>query len=227
MDGRRHRVEASGSVSRRVQWYVDDELVAQKRSSQDQVELEAKDDAGLGAVAVRFGALGKPRRATLFEPGAAEDLNASASAVLGVGGLDLLPEPGSPAATYEDRVRANPQRYAVLTVLGGVAKVVVPILLAALVARIAVSLPLPDVNLPDLPWPDLPSIPWPSLPSIAWPDLPWPDWSLPGWLSWLLDNVHFVWPVVLAYVLARREIKRRAKQDRLRAERLRQHQNQE
>ena len=35
----------------------------------------------------------------------------------------------------------------------------------------------------------------------------------------MLDHVKYVWPVLLAYVLARGEIKRRRKQDELRADR--------
>jgi hypothetical protein len=99
--------------------------------------------------------------------------------------------------------------------LGGVAKIVVPIILAALAARLAFALPLPDWDLPRIPWPDLPSIPRPDLPSI-----PWPDWSMPGWLAWLLAKVQYVWPLLLAYVLARGEIRRRRQQDELRASRL-------
>ena len=83
---------------------------------------------------------------------------------------------------------------------------VVPILLGLVVVRFAVNLPFPDIPTPNLP--DLPSVPWPSIPL---PDLP--DWRLPDWLRWLLDKAKYVWPVVLAYVLARAEIKRRRQQD--------------
>ncbi|QDH10688.1 hypothetical protein FE634_21465 [Nocardioides dongxiaopingii] len=89
-----------------------------------------------------------------------------------------------------------------------------PILLGLLAVRLAVRVPWPD--LPSIPWPDLPSLPSPDLPGVPWPDLPsvpWPDWTLPGWLAWLLDRARYVWPVVLAYVLARREIRRRRVQD--------------
>ena len=80
---------------------------------------------------------------------------------------------------------------------------VVPILLTLVTIRFAVKLPFPD-----LPTPNLPSVPWPSIPL---PDLP--DWRLPDWLRWLLDKAKYVWPVVLAYVIARAEIKRRRHQD--------------
>ena len=57
---------------------------------------------------------------------------------------------------------------------GGVAAVVVPILLGLLAVRLAVQVPWPDWDLPSIPTPDLPSIP---LPSIPWPDWSWPDWT--------------------------------------------------
>ena len=47
--------------------------------------------------------------------------------------------------------------------------------------------------------------------AIPLPDLP--DWQLPDWLRWLLDKLKYIWPIVLAYVLARAEIKRRRQQD--------------
>ena len=47
----------------------------------------------------------------------------------GLGGLDLVPEPGSAAERYDDKLRDHPNRYAGLAALGGVAKVLVPILL--------------------------------------------------------------------------------------------------
>jgi hypothetical protein len=84
--------------------------------------------------------------------------------------------------------------------------VVLPILLVAVLAGLALSVPLPDWDLPAIRWPDLPAVPW-------------PDWSVPGWLEWLLAHAKHVWPVVLAYLLARREIARRRSQDELRAAR--------
>ena len=92
--------------------------------------------------------------------------------------------------------------------------VVVPLLLAGL----ALSLPLPDWNVP---WPAPPSFPRPDW-SIRWPDLPpvpVPDWTLPEWLVWALEHVHFVSPVVIGYLLARREVRRRRTQDERRATR--------
>jgi len=213
IDGRAHLVEVHGSVNRRIEWYVDGELVGTEKSSEDRIQVKSDGERDLGSIGVFFSGLGRPRRATYFDAGQQGDLKALA----GVGGLDLVPEEGSKAAAYEDRVRAHPTSYALLAAGGGVAKVVVPILLALLVARFAVSIPWPDWNLPSIPTPDLPSIPWPDIP---WPSIPWPDVSVPGWVEWVLDKVKYVWPIVLAIVIARTEIQRRRKQDELRQQRL-------
>ena len=158
-DGRRHRVEVRGSFSRRLRWYIDDDLVAERKSSEDKLRLSPHGRPELGVVGIRFSGLGSPRRATLYEPDETGGLDPTARAITGVGGIDLEPAPGSPAAAHEDKVRAHPRRYAAVLALGGVAKIVVPISLAALVARFAFALPLPDGDLHRIPWPDLPSIP--------------------------------------------------------------------
>jgi hypothetical protein len=209
--GHRHRVEIDGSVSRTIRWFVDEQLVASKKSSENDVQLEPEADTG-EAIGARFTALGRPRRVTLFEGD--DDTPAMLRAVVGTGGLDLDPEPGSAAALREQRIREHPVRHTVVATAGGVAKVVVPIVLGLLVVRFAITLPWPDW---DIPWPDLdlPGIPWPDIP---WPDLDLPDWTLPAWVQWALDKLRYVWPVVLALVLATSEINRRRKQDALKAE---------
>jgi hypothetical protein len=215
VDGRHHRVQVRGSVLRTIEWYVDDELVATKKSSDDNVAVES-DRLDALAVGLKFTALGRAKRVTLY---ASEgDVPASARALLGTGGLDLDPEPGSPAARREQRIREHPWRHATLATAGGVAKVVVPILLGLLVVRFAVDLPWPDWRIP---WPDIdlpripgPEIPWPEIP---WPDIDLPDWELPAWVGWLLDKLKYLWPVLLAAVLAKSEIDRRRKQDALKA----------
>lgn len=212
VDSHVHRVEVEGTWSRTIRWYVDDELVATKRSSEDKVALEAETDNGL-AVGLRFNALGRALRVTLFEGD--DKVPAKARAAIGTGGIDLDPEPGSPAALREQRIRDHPWRHATVATLGGVAKVVLPVLLGLLVVRFAVNLPWPSWNIP---WPDidLPRIPWPDIP---WPDIDLPDWEAPAWVRWVADKVKYVWPVVLAFVLARAEVNRRRKQDELKAER--------
>ena len=226
--GRRHRVETTGSVVRTVTWHVDDQLVAATRSSDDTVRLDPGDrlekDRGkgageqppdVGALTVTFTALGRPKRATWYRPDG--DVAATARALLGVGGVDLAPEPGSPAALREERIERHPRRHTALAVAGGVATVVLPLLLGLLAVRLAIAIPWPDWDLPSIPWPDvdLPSIPWPD---VDLPDVDLPDWQLPGWVAWLLDRAGYVWPVVLAWFLARREVRRRRDQARLRAE---------
>ncbi|MCD4533327.1 hypothetical protein LRP67_04430 [Nocardioides sp. cx-169] len=196
VEGRSHRVEVYGSVSRRIQWWVDGDLVLERKSADDKPRLTVKERPELGTLALRFSGLGKPRRATVVAPGQ-------------LAGIDLDPEPGSPAAAYEDRVRAHPRRYALIETGGGVAAVVVPILVTVLLARLAFSVDWPDWDLPRLPLPDLPSLPLPDLPNF--------EVSLPGWVREVLDKSKYVWPIVIAYVLARREIARRRKQDELRA----------
>ncbi|HWM74367.1 MAG TPA: hypothetical protein VNQ53_11535 [Nocardioides sp.] len=195
IDGVTHRVEASGSVRHHIRWYADDALVAEKRAAEDRLHLTSEDHGALG---VWYGALGGPRRASLA-------------------GVDLVPDPGSPAAEFEERVRAHPSRYAAIQTVGGVAKVVVPIVITLLLARLAFSFDWPDLNLPDLPSPNLPDLPSPNL-----PDIPFPDVTLPDWLRWILENAKYVVPILIAFGLAQAEVKRRRKQDELRAERARQ-----
>lgn len=54
-----------------------------------------------------------------------------------------------------------------------------------------------------------PSVPWPH---IDLPQLAWPDWSLPPWLAWVRDHARYVTPVVVAFVVARAEVRRRRRQ---------------
>jgi len=222
--GRHHRVEAAGSITRTISWHVDGVLVAAKKSTEDTVRLRPgdrlekgatpADPPAVGTLTVTFTALGRPKRATWHRPGGG---TASARAALGAGGIDLEPEPGSPAARREERIRQHPRRHTVLAVVGSVAGVVLPLLLGLLVVRLAISVPWPDWDLPSVPLPDvdLPSVP---LPDVDLPDVDLPDWQLPGWLSWLLDKARYVWPVVLAGALAHREVRRRRAQEALRAE---------
>ena len=56
-----------------------------------------------------------------------------------------------------------------------------------------VSIPWPDIHLPQI---DLPDIPWPDL-----PDIPWPSIDLPSWVVWLIDHPKTWTPIVLAIFL--------------------------
>jgi len=207
VDGRVHRVEAEGSTRHHVRWYADDALIAERKALEEKIRLRSSaddtDGTDFGAVLVKFSTLGAPRRATLFDPGDGLDVQLST----GVGGTDLVPEQGSKAARYDEGMLAHPTRYTVIQTAGGVAVVVVPLLVAALLARLVFSF-----DWPDIPWPDLPRIPWPDLPDIPWPDIPWPDVTVPGWLREALGYAKYLWPVLLAFVIARAEIRRRRKQ---------------
>lgn len=220
--GHHHRVETSAGDgwSNEATWWVDGEEIATKKSSSEDnlyLSTDKKHDLAdsAGAVRVRFSVLSAPLRATWFE--GTRDKAATAS-YIGTGGIDLVPEPGSPAAQREEKMRANPRLYAARHVVGGVGKVVVPIIGAAILVWLLsrISLPDWDLGLPSIPWPQ---IPWPEIP---WPEIPWPSIDLPriaipDWLRWLLDKLKYVWPVLLGVWLARREVKRRREQDALRA----------
>ena len=67
VDGRTHRVEARGSMNHQVRWYVDDELVAEKKAMEDKLRVEAEERPELGALAVRFSWAGHGIRATVFD----------------------------------------------------------------------------------------------------------------------------------------------------------------
>ncbi len=205
-DGVRHHevVVHTGGWRRRIEWNVDGELIAEKQSAEDSVVLDGE---ATGAVRLTFSMLGSARRVNWFDP----DDDAIVRAHAGLGGLDMDPEPGSPAARRDERMRAHPKLYAARHVAGGVGKVVVPILLTLIAIRFTVNLDLPRPNLPTIPRPNLP-----DLPSIPWPDLP--SWSLPGWLREVLSYLKYVWPILLGIVLARAEIQRRRKQDEKKAE---------
>ena len=207
-EGAAHVVEiAPSGVGRRVTWTIDGAPVAAKTGHDDRVVL---DGGAHGALAVRLRPLvGPARRVTWWSE--EQSAGALASALVGLGGLDLDPEPGSAAARREDWIRAHPRRYAARRIGTRAAGLVA--------VAVAVWL-LTQVVLPAIPWPDwrLPSIPWPSIPwpQIPWPSIPWPDWSppaVPEWLRSVARSVQFVWPVLLAALLVRAELRRRRDQD--------------
>lgn len=199
--GHSHRLSVWGTIRRRFEWAVDGTVVAARSSPNERVELNAD---GHGVVTVRFSALGSPRRATLFS----EADGGVATSKIGIGGEDFVPEPGSPAARFEQRLIDHPRLYPVIEAIGSGGGILAGLAGAALVAWLASLIDWPD--LPDIPWPDInvPSIPWPELPSI-----PWPDVTLPAWLRWLMDQLKYVIPIVVAYVLGRREVRRRHRRD--------------
>jgi hypothetical protein len=187
--GRTHLVEVDpAGLGRRVTWRVDSEEVGSARSGDGRMRILPGDetDDAIGVVALRFGAWGPARRVTWYDGGRE---SATAAAVVGVGGLDFEPEPGSRAARREEWIRAHPRLYTIRQTLVRLGTVVGPLLLAALLARFAFSIDLPDLpDLPDIPWPDLP-----DLPGIPWPDLPDVDLpAVPGWVREVADKAKYV-----------------------------------
>jgi hypothetical protein len=192
-EGHEHRVVARRNARHVVRWYVDGELRAERGTMSDKVKLASPNPEDDAKLLVYYSALGAPRRATLYPDG--DDV----SSLVRLGGIDLVPESGSSAERYDDKLREHPNRYAGLAALGGATKVLIPILLTFVVVHVAINIPWPHV-----PFPDLPSVPWPDVPT---PNLP--DWHVPDQVWWVLDKAKYVWPVVVAVVIARAEIKRR------------------
>ncbi|GGR45742.1 hypothetical protein J2S40_003582 [Nocardioides luteus] len=203
IDGHTHHLEVTGEIVRRFVWTVDGEEILDKKTADDRARLETKEH---GSMLVAHSGLGTPRRATYFAPG--EGL----AGLAGVGGVDLTPEQGSRAAAYERKVIDHPRRYALVETLGGAASVLAGVVGAMVVAWIVSRISFPGIPLPDLP--DLPDLPLPDLPSIPWPSIPWPDLPslhVPDWLERIFGYAKYVWPIVLAFVLAQGEIRRRRK----------------
>lgn len=182
----------------------------------------AEDVAALGAISVKLPALLGPTRRVALHDGIGR-------AVVGVGGDDLTPEPGSAPARRLEWIAAHPRLHALRAGLGkggGMAA-------TALVTLVFVQwvLPwveellrwlrglVPDFTLPTIPWPDIPwpSIPWPDLPEfeleIDLPDinLPFPDVSVPGWMEPVL---RYGIPILIAVLIALLEARRQQRKER-------------
>ncbi len=224
-DGHEHVVRISGStLVRTVEWQVDGCVIATESTSDERQTLTA-DVADIGVVGLRFPRWSMDaRRVTLYAPGGEDrEFDARAAATVGQGGVDFTPAPGSAAEKREARIRRHPTLHTLLLTSVGVARVVVPIVLGLIAFRFAVSLPWPSIPWPSIPWPDwqLPVIPWPEwqVPSIPWPSIELPNLAFPDWIRELLSKAKYVWPILLAFVLARGEVRRRRHQDALRKER--------
>lgn len=207
-DGAVHEVViAEAGLRRHVTWRVDGALVAETRTVDETVRLQSGEDGGRALLVRLPRFVGPARQVTLLdEPG-----TGPAPAMLRRG-ADFTPEPGSRAARREQRIREHPGRHELQATLVGVVRVIAPIVAVALLARLAFSLPWPDVPVPDLPAIRVP------LPAIPWPDWSLPSVHVPGWVTWTTDKAKYVVPVVAAYVIARGEVRRRRAQDERRAE---------
>lgn len=205
LDGHSHVVEiADAGLRRRLSWTVDGTEVANLVTSDERVVLTSDE----GVVGVRLPTfVGPARRVTLHD----NEIAAHA----GPGGTDFDAEAGSAAARREAWIREHPRLHTARQTAVAAAGVLIPILAIWLLSQLVLPrIPWPDIDLPSIPWPDidLPSIPWPdiTLPSIPWPGLP----DLPDLPAWVRDAATFVGPVLLAFFLARGEVKRRRDQDR-------------
>jgi hypothetical protein len=207
-DGHRDVVTIEqGALTRTVVWTRDDVSLATRKSSDETIVLGAGSDA---ALRLKFGMVGPARRVSLH--------GSEAEAHTGLGGTDLEPEAGSKAAARAEWIGAHPHLHTARQTALAAAGVGVPILLVWLLTLVpwpSLDIAWPDIDLPSIPWPSipLPSIPWPDirLPSIPWPDLP----SLPAWTEPLRK---FAVPVLIAFFIARGEVKRRRKAEEKAAE---------
>ncbi|MDR6174579.1 hypothetical protein QE364_002365 [Nocardioides zeae] len=217
---RDHCVITDPTAEDKVTWFVDGEIAATCKDGGSDTAVLTPEDRGLGALAVRRSYFGDATRVTWYPP--TEDgrrLGPRAAAHLGRGGIDLVPDAGSPAAVREEEARRHPVRTGARHVVSGAAKVVLPIagvwVMLQLVGLLG-HIPLPD--LPSVPWPDLPSISWPDLPRVPWPDLPdLPTWHEPEWVRRAARVAPYVLPVVVGLAVAWAEHRRRRAQDRRRA----------
>ncbi|WP_432493864.1 hypothetical protein [Kineococcus auxinigenes] len=161
------------------------------------------------AVLVRVLPRGEPLDAVLEVPGVPRPAR-----------TPFEPPPGTTAARWHAWQRRHPALWASRHVLLAAGRVAlgllgVLVLLQPLVRWVLAWLRehLPDLDLPRISWPDLdlPRIPWPDwdLPGIPWPDWDLPDLHAPWWLATLIATAKFWVPVLIALVVAVREVRRR------------------
>lgn len=199
-DGHEHAVAVEpGTLTREVVWVRDDVEVGRKKTSDETIILSPKGEDT--ALRLKFGMVGPARRVTLH--------GSEAEAHTALGGTDLEPEAGSKAARRAEWIGQHPHLHTVRQTAVAAAGVGVPVLLVWLLSMVQwPSLDIPWPDLPSIPWPDihLPAIPWPDihLPAIPWPDLP----NLPGWVEPVRK---LAVPILIAFFIARGEVKRRRK----------------
>lgn len=211
-DDRSHvlTIASAGVFARQFRWTIDGEEVAEKRTTDDRFTLSV-DDRPL-ALAVRMSQFAdSARRVQLFT--GEDPAIVQAAATTGIGGTDLQPSAGSRAARRQERMAENPTLYTAQRTLGAVAAIVIPIAGIWLLTQLLGLIPWPDVDLPDIPWPsiDLPDLPDVPLPDINLPSIDLPE--APGWLKQLAEAAKYVAPVVIAFVVARGEIRRKKRVD--------------
>lgn len=210
-DGAEHAVEITDKgMNRTATWRLDGDEVATKSTTEKRLVLDGGDRGAVGLRLPEF--VGPARRVTFYEPGASGLGGAKSAAYAGRGGIDFEPEPGTAAARREEWIRAHPNLHLLRRTAAAAAGIAIPLLVAWLISKIALpAIPWPDWNIPSIRWPDL------GLPSIPWPDIDLPDLPpAPPWVGTVLDAMKFIGPVVIAFVLARMELRRRRAQDDVR-----------
>ena len=181
-DGHEHVAAVEhGALTREVVWTRDGAEVGRKKTSDETIVLSPEGEDG--ALRLKLAMVGPARRITLY--------GSEAEAHAGLGGTDLEPEPGSRAALRAEWIGRHPHLHTARQTALAAAGVGVPVLLVWLLSMV----PWPSL---DVPWPDI------SLPSIPWPDLP----SLPAWTEPVRK---LLVPVLIAFFVARGEVKRRRK----------------
>lgn len=188
-----------GAFTREVVWARGETELGRKKTSDETIVLGAED--AQSAVRLKFKAFGPARRVTLHA--------SEAEAHTALGGTDFEPKAGSKAAERVEWISRHPHLHTARQTAIAAAGVSIPILLIWLLSMVSwPSIPWPDINLPSIPWPDLPSIPWPD---IDLPAIPWPDVDLPSLPAWTEPVRKFLVPVLIAFLIARGEVKRRRK----------------
>ncbi len=188
-DGHQHVVEVEpAGLGRRVTWSVDGTPIAERCGVAGRVTLSPAAGSGTaGSVRLRFGSF-VPARRVSWHP------RNDPSAAVGLGGRDFLAEAGSRAARRDAFIAAHPRAYTGYRI-------------ALAIATLAVALAVGPV----VSW-FVNNVPWQQLPAIPWPDVQLPQWSLPDWLGGVIDVLKFVVPVLIAFALARLELRRRRQQ---------------
>jgi hypothetical protein len=114
--------------------------------------------------------------------------------------------PGSPAARRFALQQSRPALYAARHVAFAIARVLATVAGVGAIVNAAIDwifALFPHVELPHV---DLPDI---DLPDINWPHIDPPHIDLPGWVKAVLSTDPYWVPVIVAVVIARRELRRR------------------
>lgn len=203
-DGRRFEVEtASAGLSTTGSLFVDGAQVDEQKSKNQKIVLEG---GGL-TVVVRLNWLDQVAQ-ILAVPQGTDPKRADTE------GIAFDPPPGSRAAKMHKLKREHPHVYAARHVVLAVLQVLIgAIWIGALLSGLLPRIDLPAIPLPDLPaipWPDLPDIPWPAIPL---PDIDVPNLPFLAQLRELWSSLNWLVPIVIAVLVASNEVSKRRKRE--------------